>query len=169
MMEDETQTPERKGLLHPESLLCTPQLREGEPGGRGAACWPEEVGVGNERLRGAMPPPWAGQQLEAALGHLRETVLGDGGLPPAGREGVQALRAAGRRAGRLERGPADTLSSMGAAGGERGPLWGSGRWSTTLCSPGNPCSRPVDDSSLGSPGDNLAPTTCLFGGPHGRL
>lgn len=160
MREDETQTPEKKSLLHPESRLCAPQLREGEPGVGGA--------VRNEGLRGAVPHPWSGQQLEAVLGHLRETVLGDGGLPPPGREGVQALTAAGRRAGGQERGQADMLCSVGAAGGEQGPLWC--RWGQDVGVPhcaaqATRAADPWMTAPLGSPGDNLPPHLSVWGTP----
>lgn len=149
------------GSAHPSS-------GRGSQGVAGPLASRRRWGVRNEGLRGAVPHPWSGQQLEAVLGHLRETVLGDGGLPPPGREGVQALTAAGRRAGGQERGQADMLCSVGAAGGEQGPLWC--RWGQDVGVPhcAAQATRAADlwmTASLGSPGDNLPPHLSVWGTP----
>ena len=93
-MEDETD-PRKKTVCSTQNPCCVhPRARMGSPGVLEPLASRRRWGVRNEGLRGAVPHPWSGQQREAALGHLRETVLGDGGLPPTGREGVHALTAA---------------------------------------------------------------------------
>ena len=135
----------QKGKVCSTQNPCSahPSSGRGSQGVAGPLASRRTWGVRNEGLRGAAPHPWSGQPREATLGHLRETVLGDSGLPPAGTEGVQALRAAGRRAGRQERGQAGQLEES------RGPFGvvGVRTLEHPLCSPGNPRSRSLDDSS----------------------
>ena len=100
-----------------------------------------------------------GQQLEEALGHLRETVPWDREVGYPGSDSCWEAEDTGQELRREDR-----RSTHSVTGGTHDVTIQRCAAQATL-----QCRPMVDMFALGSPRDNMAPPTFLFAGLHGRL